>query len=668
MNKYLKFEYWNTCDLGNIYYQGGQHFIFYLDADVGEPIHEEVEEGQENGDGDFIPTYRRQMKRYRIRTGLIPDYLIDAIQRMKLHDHIELTFKSGEIEQIYNVDCEVEWQFEKYAWQGTVTLTFDMDESITVGACCDNLIIANPDPDPYWVATDGSDETGTGEYSNPWLTLSYAISQVTTGDTINLKAGTYNIGTQISIPVGVSIKGQGDNTVILATAALEPMFLLSSIAENTPGNQTISYIKFDGDMTALHAFSIRRRGNVVFDHITMVDFLYVGIEYCGGSSFTAIPTTYASGNAIRNSTITNCCSRRDPGNFGAIRFGGTIGMEIDNCVLTQTGRAVTENGNLLYLWGATNKALKFHDNICTKPTTDGVISGNAGGWNFHIESGYSHGYEIYNNTFVGGVALDLAGGNQVKGDYDYSWYVHDNDFSLSSQITKPTAGTHSPMAMDFERTCEDVIVERNIFRNYPTAINFTTSSSDYIKRRIYFRYNIFRNAGYADADYAYHIVWQGASDATGNLAYEMYFYNNVFHANLGRAFFGFLCAYNLNDIYIRNNVFVNAHLNGWMIVPLYCGDLVTLTGAFTGMYIDNNLMYNNANSNNIRYVDGKTMTIVSYADNILGEDPLFVSTTDFHLQAGSPCINAGIDVGLTTDYDGQAVSDPPEIGAYEYQE
>ena len=58
MNKYLKFEYWNTCDLGNIYYQGGQHFIFYLDADVGEPIHEEVEEGQENGDGDFIPTYR----------------------------------------------------------------------------------------------------------------------------------------------------------------------------------------------------------------------------------------------------------------------------------------------------------------------------------------------------------------------------------------------------------------------------------------------------------------------------------------------------------------------------------------------------------------------------------------------------------------------------------
>ena len=45
MNKYLKFEYWNTCDLGNIYYQGGQHFWFYLDADILEPFHEETEDG-----------------------------------------------------------------------------------------------------------------------------------------------------------------------------------------------------------------------------------------------------------------------------------------------------------------------------------------------------------------------------------------------------------------------------------------------------------------------------------------------------------------------------------------------------------------------------------------------------------------------------------------------
>jgi len=321
------------------------------------------------------------------------------------------------------------------------------------------------------------------------------------------------------------------------------------------------------------------------------------------------------------------------------------------------------------MWGSPNKGFKFHHNYCTKPNTDGVVSGNAGGWNFHIESGPCNGAEIYNNTFIGGVALDLAGGDQVKGDYAYSWWVHHNDFSLSSQINKPASGTHSPMGMDFERTCEDVIVENNIFTNYPSAINFTVATDEYSKTRIYFRYNIFRNAGYADADYAYHIVWQGGSSATGDLASHFYFYNNVFHANLGRAFFGLLCPYDLRDIYIRNNIFVNAHLNGWMIVPAKCGDLVTDTGTFYDFYIDNNLMYNNANSNNIRYVDGKTMTIESFANNILGNDPLFVSSgSDFRLQAGSPAINAGINVGLANDYAGHSVSDPPEIGAYEYQE
>jgi hypothetical protein len=49
----------------------------------------------------------------------------------------------------------------------------------------------------------------------------------------------------------------------------------------------------------------------------------------------------------------------------------------------------------------------------------------------------------------------------------------------------------------------------------------------------------------------------------------------------------------------------------------------------------------------------------------LWEDPKLVSTSDFHLQNSSPCIGAGVNVGLTADYDGVAVGNPPEIGAYE---
>lgn len=54
--------------------------------------------------------------------------------------------------------------------------------------------------------------------------------------------------------------------------------------------------------------------------------------------------------------------------------------------------------------------------------------------------------------------------------------------------------------------------------------------------------------------------------------------------------------------------------------------------------------------------------------NEVTTDPLFVSTSDFRLRAGSPCIDAGTDVGLTSDYAGVAIplGMAPDIGAHEW--
>jgi len=525
-----------------------------------------------------------------------------------------------------------------------------------------------PPFDPYWIATDGDDSTGDGSYALPWKTLAYAATQATVdGDIIHVKAGTYIETGQTVLAPGVSILGAGDTSIITTAAALDPIIVASCVAL-TNGNQSISYVKFDGDMTAISCLDVHRRTNFKIHHCTFVDFYYGAIEFFGGSSLEDIPATYATGNEIYSCTIDNCCERRDPGAFGAIRFGGQEGMLIHDNILTQTSRASTHNGNLLYMWGGTNKAFKFYNNTCTKPTTDGIISGNAGGWNFHIESGYSHGYEIYDNTFVGGVALNLAGGIQVKGDYDYSWWIHDNDFSITSQMTtSPTSGTHSPHACDYERTCEDVIFERNKVSNYPTSINLTLSANTYHYERLYFRYNIFQNVGYTDGGYAYGgLQFVGAVAATGDLCSDIFIYNNVFDANGARGFIMLQQPYNMDAIYIRNNIFTDAVTWGWMIAWDVVGLGPDVTGTLTGFYIDNNCMYNNANANAIYQRNGKAITITSQADNIT-TDPAFVTPgSDYHLQAGSGCINTGMHLSLTTDYDGVAVGNPPEIGAYEY--
>ena len=526
-------------------------------------------------------------------------------------------------------------------------------------------------PTLYWVSPTGSDVTGDGTNLLPWATWAYAASQVATvGDVIHGAAGTYTETAQIILAPGVSMVGAGATTIITSAAALEPMILLSSASEATDGNQSISYVKLDGGMAVNQGLSIRRRKNVVIHNVAFEDFIYSAAEVYGGATFTTVPSTYATGIVFRDSTVINCCQRRDPGIFGALRIGGTLGMEVYNCTLTQNSRATGSNGNLVYLWGATNKAWKFYNNTCTKPDTDGIEDGYAGGWNFHIESGNSSGFQIYGNTFVGGVAIDLAGGIQVKGDYIYSWYIHDNDFSISAQIATPAAGTHPPHAIDYERTNEDVIVRNNTFTNYPTAINITLDEITYHKLRLYFYYNIFSNCGYSDGLYAFGgIQFVGSAAAIGNLCSYVYIYNNVFEADGARGLIHLQSPYNLDHFYIRNNICIDAASYGWLNAWDKLGDDTTDTGTYDSFFIENNLLYNNANANAIYYRGGKAITNLtgwSPQTNILGSDPLFVSATNFHLQAASPAINAGQYVSITTDFDGQPVASPPEIGAYEY--
>jgi hypothetical protein len=56
----------------------------------------------------------------------------------------------------------------------------------------------------------------------------------------------------------------------------------------------------------------------------------------------------------------------------------------------------------------------------------------------------------------------------------------------------------------------------------------------------------------------------------------------------------------------------------------------------------------------------------STADNIT-YTRTWTDTSNLHLQPSSPAINAGVDVGLTTDIEGKPIRGLPDIGAYEFQ-
>ena len=128
------------------------------------------------------------------------------------------------------------------------------------------------------------------------------------------------------------------------------------------------------------------------------------------------------------------------------------------------------------------------------------------------------------------------------------------------------------------------------------------------------------------------------------------------------------------SISFKNNLL--GFLSSYPGIYFYIGN--PINGTFS---CDNNL-YWGSNYPTPFYINGVLRnwtfwtTSLGYDGHGIGPDtnPLFqdysgsyLQDIDFELQKASPAIDDGTDVGLTSDYAGNPISGPPDIGAYEYQ-
>ena len=95
----------------------------------------------------------------------------------------------------------------------------------------------------YYVATaaNGGSNGNTGTEASPWLTLTYAVSQASSGDTIIIGPGTYSSDAEITINVPLTIQGHGrDETIFDGTSsAAAEGFLIITADDVTVSNMTI---------------------------------------------------------------------------------------------------------------------------------------------------------------------------------------------------------------------------------------------------------------------------------------------------------------------------------------------------------------------------------------------------------------------------------------------
>jgi SH3-like domain-containing protein len=527
-------------------------------------------------------------------------------------------------------------------------------KSYLMFACLISLIytiIVFASPSTYYISPSGNDTTGDGSNGNPWQTLYKACESVTSsGDIIHVNPGTYTETQQCNLRVGISIEGEGTNSILQSTLTADwtPMILLSS-AEGTDGNQHISNILLDGqDLSTFWAIQILGRSNVSIHDTTIEDFKDRGVLFSGRTDTNdGPPTTYATGNTFYNNVMNNCAAYNTSNGIygrGCLNIGGQDGMLVYDNVITQNQRPEGYNGwPIKYINDGYLRGVKIYGNTLTKIPYGGTYPGESG-WDFAIELFHVSGLEIYDNTIQGSIDLN----NQTKGTYDYSVWIHDNT------ISQQTLNSHYESGIILEFDTDTAIIENNILNNVSSGVIFNTRDQSEVTG-ITIRNNIMSNIGRATGDGNNGVGIGIYSESTDNAVLSnFYIYNNTILAATGNApweglDFSSIDNGSATNINIRNNI-----IRGFQDAWLRGGNTTNMNN----VTVTHNDVYSNANGNAPNFPGGDP-TSYTYSNNV-SVDPVFVSSTDFHLQSSSPLIDAGVDVGIS--YTGSA----PDIGYAEY--
>ncbi len=501
----------------------------------------------------------------------------------------------------------------------------------------------------YYIDPAGND-SNTGSSSSPWKTLAYACSKATaSGDIIHVNAGTYLETNQCVLAVGVSIEGVGATSIIKShyVGGSDMNVALIMLSGGTNTGQHISGIKLDGDaLTGDKAIVVYNRSNVSIYNCTIVDFATQGIRFCGSGNFT--------GNSILNCIITNNSQCNSTRRTESVSLHYQTGFLFYDNTLNNTSRA--DAGLGLKVWEGVN-GLKIYDCNLTGPRT--VTGGNY--YPFVIECWDSdkttgNGMEIYDNIIRGQVDLSTC----VKGTYEFGLKFYGNTVGYDEEDIPSDPSSNSALGLQFEETMNDIYIFNNTFKNIDRGIYFCSNGTSGSIDGVWIYNNIFQNlyfnwqsqtAPLGSSTYVAHgcaIVIGGGSAFTGTVN-NINIWNNDFSTyqgatnNPGELAIFLPTTNTCTNVRIQNNIIV-----GFTAAPFGAYYRAT-PGTLSGLTIQKNILYGNGNSNNL-LTSGFTPTSVTN-DGGIKSDPLFVSSTDFHLQATSPAIGKGMTLaGLTTDY------------------
>jgi hypothetical protein len=124
----------NSLPLGEMKYTDTYYEYLLLDYDAGESSYKNEEKGKKNANGDFIAESLGVSKSRQIN-GLFPEYLLDGLSTLWMHDVALLVTRQGRMEHITGSDIKASWLDD--GCMAKTVLQLDTSKQIySIGSIC----------------------------------------------------------------------------------------------------------------------------------------------------------------------------------------------------------------------------------------------------------------------------------------------------------------------------------------------------------------------------------------------------------------------------------------------------------------------------------------------------------------------------------------------------
>ena len=281
---------------------------------------------------------------------------------------------------------------------------------------------------------------------------------------------------------------------------------------------------------------------------------------------------------------------------------------------------------------------------------DGLDNGTTGGQYCFMLGGKVSYIKIIDFEIKGFVidAIQLAGGTSTPNTYIS---IEGNNIHHIGAVQRSTqyGGISSYLA-----DANHITYDRNIFHDSgweAQGFGNATQQGIYLDGCSYI--TITRNIFYNNKGGWSIQIYSGSSKTTSHVD----IYNNTFAYGTTFTPGHIIIAATATQINIKNNIFYSAYQKAIRLFAATLTDLVVtnnIIGTTGILYGEDYVTWNNA---------------IVQSNNQSNTNPLMINPAnyDFRLQAGSPCIIKGVNVGLTSDYLKSTIIGLPDIGAYAYQ-